>query len=316
MTELQSFRPSHLPGIVALWNRVFAGGPNFIAITEADFVRRVTASLQFERTTLLSAVADDAVAGFVQFGPRLDLYEDMTANRHEWQIYALVAPPSERQLLSGLLGEAMVRISAAGARKVLLYPSWVFGTQAMYNGIAGAYEYPGLSDRREEVIDVARQAGFRLLAEYGTPELDLADPAHLAKLHAEGALLREQARGWGLRERSRVLEPSFFSERWAVTLVRQRRTVAMAAYGPWEEYARQYHRRLFGITSVQVDSGWRGRGLGKLAMIAAVEAAQQAGAEALHLHVYRSNLPAWNLYHRALGFQPKYTWLTLAKDLT
>ncbi len=151
MTELQSFRPSHLPALVALWNRVFAGGPNFIEITEADFVRRVTASLQFERTILLAAVVGSSVTGFVQFGPRLDLYEDIAANRYEWQIYALVAPAAERPLLSHLLEEAMVRISAAGGRRALLYPSWVFGTQAMYNGIAGAYEYPGLSDRREEV---------------------------------------------------------------------------------------------------------------------------------------------------------------------
>ena len=89
----------------------------------------------------------------------------------------------------------------------------------------------------------------------------------------------------------------------------------MAAYGPWEEYTRQYRRKLFGITSVQVDPAWRGRGLGKLVMILATEAAREAGAEALHLHVYRANEAAWNLYHRALGFRPKWRWVTLAKDL-
>jgi ribosomal protein S18 acetylase RimI-like enzyme len=56
-------------------------------------------------------------------------------------------------------------------------------------------------------------------------------------------------------------------------------------------------------------------GLGKLVMVLAMEAAAREGAQAIHLHVYRDNKPAWNLYHRALGFQPKYTWVTLAKEL-
>ena len=37
------------------------------------------------------------------------------------------------------------------------------------------------------------------------------------------------------------------------------------------------------------------------------------GAEGAHLHVWRGNEPAWNLYHRALGFRPKYSWVTLEK---
>ncbi len=90
----------------------------------------------------------------------------------------------------------------------------------------------------------------------------------------------------------------------------------MTAYGPWEEYLRYYGRPLFGITSVQVEASYRGRKLGKLVMLLALERAREMGAEAVHLHVYRSNAPAWNLYHRALGFQPKYGWLTLAKDLS
>jgi ribosomal protein S18 acetylase RimI-like enzyme len=88
----------------------------------------------------------------------------------------------------------------------------------------------------------------------------------------------------------------------------------MAAYGPWEEYIRQYRRQLFGITSVQVAPRWRGKGLGKLILIRALEAAVEAGAEAAHLHVWRENKVAWDLYHRAVGFRPKHTWVTLVKD--
>jgi len=317
MVELQAFRVGHLAALVELWNRGLVGGPNFIEIGEADFVRRVVSATGFRPERVLLAVAADRVLGFVHFGPRLEVWEEAERpreQREEGQIYALVTPPSEQQLRQALLDEAVTRLSDLGATRVLLSPSWVFGAQPMYNGIAGAYEIPGLSDTRHELIETATAAGFAPIAEYGTPELDLSDGGRLETLRAEGRRLRERARAWGLEERPRSLKPTFFSRRRAVTLARGHDVIAMAAYGPWEEYARQYGRHIFGITSVQVEQPWRGRGLGKLVMVLALEAAREAGAEALHLHVYRANQIAWNLYHQALGFQPKWRWVTLAKD--
>jgi ribosomal protein S18 acetylase RimI-like enzyme len=233
----------------------------------------------------------------------------------EGHIYALVAPRENGPRQRALLEEASLRLADLGARRLLLYPSWVCGTQSMYNGIAGAYEMPGLSDTRHELLAVAEAAGFAPVAEYGTPELSLTDPAGEVGRRGAREELWEVARRLGLQQEKRALRPTFFANRTAVTLVRGREIVAMTAYGPWEEYMRGYGRPLFGITSVQVEIGYRGRKLGKLVMLLALEAAREAGAEAVHLHVYRSNEPAWNLYHRALGFQPKYTYLTLAKDL-
>jgi len=115
--------------------------------------------------------------------------------------------------------------------------------------------------------------------------------------------------------RVRTLRPTFFLGRRAVTLRRGPDVIAITAYGLWEEYARQYGRSMFGLTSVQVDPAWRGRGLSELVMLLAGQAAREAGAEALHLHVYRANAPAWNLYHQALGFQPKWRWVTLGKEM-
>jgi ribosomal protein S18 acetylase RimI-like enzyme len=318
MTGLEPFRPTHLPALVELWNRTFVGGPNFVPIAEADFVRRVVSTVQFDTTALLVAMRGEHALGFVHFGPRLDLNETISegqGSRLEWQIFALVAPRSEAALMRALLGAALSRCVAANASRVLLYPSWVFGTQSMYNGIAGAYEYPGLAADRAELSEVAAEAGFSQIAEYGTPELPVSDAGPLAAHPSEVAHLSDRAREWGLVEQMRVLEPGFFPGRRAVLLVHRKRAIAMTAYGPWVEYSRQYGRRVYGITSVQVDAEWRGRGLGKLVMLLAMEAARQAGAEALHLHVYRGNAAAWGLYHRALGFRPAHVWLTLAKEL-
>ncbi len=209
----------------------------------------------------------------------------------------------------------MERLKAAGARRVLLGPSWIHGTQPFYNGIAGAYEMPGLTALRRGLVELAAGSGFAPAAEYGTPELDLTDTAYVAGLRATGADIWERVEGLGLRQHTRHIESSFFPARTLIELTRGRESLAMAAYGPWPEYARQYGRRLFGITNVHVTRQWRGRGLGKLIMIRAVEAALHDGAEGLHLHVWRENAPAWNLYHTALDFRPKYEWLTLRKDL-
>ena len=318
MVELQSLRAGHLPALVEVWNRCFAGGPNYVAVTEEDFLRRVTSAVGFRPERLLLAVQADRVLGFVHFGPRLELWEDADTHRErpeEGQIYALVAPRSERSLQQALLDEAVTRLADGGASRLLLSPSWVFGSQPMYNGLAGAYEIPGLSDTRHELMELATEAGFTQVAEYGTPELDLSDTAHLEALSAEGRRLRERARDWGLEERVRTLRPTFFSGRRAVILMRGPDVIAMAAYGLWEEYARQYGRSMFGLTSVQVDPAWRGRGLSELVMLLAGQAAREAGAEALHLHVHRANAPAWNLYHQALGFQPKWKWVTLGREI-
>ncbi len=158
---------------------------------------------------------------------------------------------------------------------MLLYPSWVCGTQAMYNGVAGAYEMPGLSDTRQELLEVAAGQGFAPVAEYGTPELSLTDPAGAAARREAREELWETARALGLWREDRALRPTFFPNRNAVTLVRGRDIIAMTAYGPWEEYLRYYGRPLFGITSVQVEASYRGKKLGKLVMLLALEAARR-----------------------------------------
>lgn len=317
MVALRTFGAADLPALVRLWNRCVAGSPNFIELTEADFIRRVVTAPGFEPARLLVATEKHALLGYVHYGPRLEMWEEgkPSFTREEGHIYALVAPRENTALARALLEEGVARLAEAGARRILLYPSWVCGTQAMYNGVAGAYEMPGLSDTRGELMAVAEEAGFAPVAEYGTPELSLSEEAAWGARREARDRLWEQAREWGLRAQESALRPTFFAHRRAVTLVRGREIIAMTAYGPWEEYRRQYGRRLFGITSVQVDRAWRGKGLGKLVMLVALEAAREAGAEGVHLHVYRSNEVAWNLYHRALGFQPTWRWVTLGRDL-
>ena len=65
-----------------------------------------------------------------------------------------------------------------------------------------------------------------------------------------------------------------------VELHRGPEVVATTAYGPWEEYVREYGRRLYGLTSVQVAPGWRGEGLGKLIVIEAMMAALDGAIQA------------------------------------
>ncbi len=316
--DLQPFRSTHLGGMAEVWNETFAGGPNFIAVTKDDFLARVVHQPSFDPADLLVAVEGGRVVGFVHFGFRSNLWHHLRDRRldpTEGQVYALAAAGCDGRAEEQLLDTAISCLSQAGARRVLLGPSWVFGAQPFYNGIAGAYEIPGLSVSRTTLLEIAEARGFTEVARYGTPELDLSDADHLASLAEQRTALMEKARAWGLRERAASLDSAFFGDRCAVLLARGFENVAMAAFGPWQEYQRERGRRMFGITSVQVTESWRGRGLGKLVMMLTIEAARKAGAEALHLHVWESNKAAWRLYHQSLGFRPTFTWATLAKDL-
>lgn len=318
MIHLQAFQSTDLPALVQVWNRTFLGGPNFIAVTERELAQRVTDQPSFRETEMFVARREEEVVGFVHFGLRIRPWparDELARDPAEGHIYALVAPEADGALIETLLTHACERLALAGARRALLYPSWVQGVQPFYNGIAGAYEMPGLARDRQGLREVAAEQGFEVAADYATPELDLSRRDHIRSLLKEGARLGAQAARWELEPHERRLRTPLFPPRRSVELTRDGRVVAMAAYGLWEEYARQYGRGLFGITSVQVESRWQGKGLGKLAMILAIEAAMAEGAEALHLHVYRENRPAWNLYHRALGFRPAFAWITLARPL-
>lgn len=318
MLDLRTCVPADFEGMAGVWNATFAGGPNFVRVSQGDLLRRVIDRPSFDPSNLLVAVRTGEVVGFVHFGFRSNLWSDLRERRldhTEGHIYALVAPDPERSLMEYLFEGAIDRLAQGGAERVLLGPSWVHGTQPFYNGIAGGYEMPGLDPTRRELARLAGARSFAPLAHYATPELNLGCRDHVASLQAQGDELMERARGWGLRRRLVTLDATFFPRRRAVLLARGSQTVAMTAYGLWQEYAREYGRSLFGITSVQVAQEWRGKGLGKLIMILAMEAAMGAGAEGLHLHVSRENRLAWRLYHEALGFQPKWTWLTLARPL-
>lgn len=316
VTTLRVYQSSDAAGLVACWNKAFAGGPNFIPISETDLVRRLTGQTAFDAESLLLAERRGEIVGFTHWGPLTNFWyepQERCADSMGGQIWQVVAGPGERALLGELLHAALARLTSVGARRILLYPSWVHCTQPFYNSVAGAYEYPGLSTAREDLLEEAAAQGFGLQAEYGTPELDLTDRAHMHRLREEAARAEARLRGSHLRVWLREVRSRFFSDRRAVDLVCGRERVATTAYGLWEEYARSHGRLLFGITGVQVAAPWRGRGLGKAVMVRALEAAAAAGAEAAHLHVYRANTVAWNLYHQALGFRSTYSWVTLEK---
>jgi len=318
MTALRAYQPDDLSAVVKLWNQVFAGGPNFTHLTEEDFHRRVVAQPSFDPNCFLVAASAGVASGFVHFGPLTNFWYHLSERRPDpagGQIWAVVAPAGERALLGSLLQEATGRLSSAGARRIYLHPSWVQSTQPFYNGVAGGYENPGLAASRAELLEVAYEQGFAQVAEYGTPELDLTERGHVEQLTAEGERIWRRFASLRLEERTRPVRSLFFPDRAAVELVWGMEVIAIAAYGLWEEHSRSYGRRMYAITGVQVARAWRRQGLGKLVMILAMKAALAEGAEALHLHVYRDNQAAWRLYHGALGFRPKWTWLTLAKQV-
>lgn len=314
---LRGYDPSDLPAIVALWNEALSGTPNFIPLQPSDFEARVTRQPSFEPDMLLVGEDRDGLCGFVHVGLRSNLWFELAERRvdaSEGHVYAIVARPGDRGAIRAMLEAGLQRLRQLGAGRALLSPSWIHGTQPFYNGIAGAYEMPGLSAARQDVLEEAVAMGFRQTAEYGTPELDFARQDHVSSLLETGEQL-SRGPGWGLRQSVRTVRRGFFPPRRVVVLTRRFATVATTCYALWDEYARAHGRRLFGITGVRVAPEWRGKGLGKLVMIRAMEAAAQEGAEGLHLHVYKGNAAAWNLYHRALGFQPRATWVTLEKDL-
>lgn len=318
MITFHRYQPQDLPGLTTVWNDVFSGGPNFTSLTEQDFVDRVTAQPSFDPATLLVASDAGRAVGFVHFGPLTNFWYSLSERKPDpstGQIWALVAPPADRGLTQALLDAAVARLVSDGAKRIIIHPSWVQGSQPFYNGIAGAYEMPGLAESRTELREVLRDNGFEPIAHYATPELDLSDRARFSSLKQEAEQIWQRIEGAGVKTAVRHVSSAFFPPRRVVDVVWGLDTIAMTAYGLWEEYTRQYKRRLYGITGVQVAKRWRGLGLGKVVMVLAMEAAARDGAEAIHLHVYKDNEPAWNLYHRALGFQPKYAWMTLAKHL-
>lgn|GEM_PF-2005973 len=317
MIELRSYRANDAAGLAAVWSECFSGQPNFVDIAEVDLRRRVFEQPAFDSAGIVVAAAGDEIAGFVHFGPRLDLSDDvgtMETRKGEGHIYAVAAPDFEHALTADLIDLAQTRLLKNGARRILLGPSWRFGAQPYYSCIAGAYELPGFSPQREGLMEAAADLGFLPAAEYGTPELDLTERNSLSRL-AEMADALWRRVGGMLRQRIDRLDVPYFPPRLAVALVSGRKVVAHTAYGRWTEYERQYNRRLYGITGVHVARPWRGRGLGKLVLIEALLSATKDGAEAAHLHVWRGNKPAWNLYHEALRFEPKHTWITLAKTI-
>jgi len=314
VAELRGYRVGDLPGLAEAWNDCFAGEPNFVKVDDSDLRRCAFDQASFDPSGVLVATSRSRAIGFVHFGPRINLWPE-PRKREEAQIYVVVAPKSEGSLVRELLDAGEARPREAGARRVVLGPSWVYGAQPYYNGIAGAYEIPGLSPTRETLMEAARESGYGIAAEYGTPEVDFSNREHLASLESMAQDLRERARTWGMKRRVRSIESSFFPGRRLAEFCRGGEIVATTAYGPWLEYAREYGRRLYGLTSVQVHPRWRGKGLGKLIVIEAIMAAREEGADGVHLHVWRENEAAWNLYHCALGFRPKCSWVTLEKQV-
>lgn len=317
VAELKSYRVEDLSALAEAWNDCFAGEPNFVKVDDSDLRRCAFGQPCFDPAGVLVATAASRPVGFVHFGPRTSLWPEpgkRGTGGEEGQIRALVARTADGSVVRELLEAAEARLREAGARRFLLGPSWVQGAQFSYNGIAGAYEIPGVSPTREALLEAARESGYRVAAEYGTPEVDFSDREHLARLESVARELRERARKWDIKRRLGIIESRYFPKRMLVELHRGREVVATTAYGPWAEYVREHGRRLYGLTSVQVSAGWRGKGLGKLIVIEAMMAARDEGAEGAHLHVWRGNEPAWNLYHGALGFRPKYTWVTLEKQ--
>jgi ribosomal protein S18 acetylase RimI-like enzyme len=318
MYELRNLRAEDIPVLAEVWNECFADTPNFVEVGGTDLEGRAFSQPCFDPKGVLVAVAGVRVAGLVHFGPRTNLWSHRAARRptpEEGHIYVLVASPSTPDLACELLVAAEKRLGLDGAKRVLLGTSWVYGAQPYYNGIAGAYEIPGLSSTWRETIGMAQKRGYLPVAEYGTPEIDMSEGALPPAFGPMAEELRARARECRLRPGTRPVESLFFPPRVSVELLHGREVVATTAYGLWPEYHRHYRRRLYGLTNVHVAPRWRGRGFGKLIVIEAVNAALREGAEGVHLHVWRGNKTAWNLYHRALGFQPKCTWLTLEKRL-
>jgi ribosomal protein S18 acetylase RimI-like enzyme len=314
--ELRAFQPDFLPGLVRIWNESFSHRRNFMCLCEEDFRRHVVGQSLFDPEGLVVAIGGDHPRGFVHFGPRINSWSDLASpgTAHgEGQIYVVVAPVSDRGLTRDLLGTAVERLERSGAQRLLLGPSWLHGTQPFYNCVAGAYEFPGTDADRHDLLELAGEVGFAPVSEYGTPWLDLSEEERVAALDREADRLWRSAQEWGLQRRCRPVPSPFFPKRASVELTADGEAIAMTAYGLWPQYAREYGRQVFGLTSVHVRPAWRGRGLGKLIVMLAMQAAREEGAEALHLHVWRGNKVAWNLYHRAIGFRPKSNWVTLTR---
>ncbi len=82
---LYTFRPSHLPALVAFLNRVLAGHRHWAPITEADFTERVLSQPGFDPKGLILALADGQVVGGVHAikpAPAMPSYRSTEPRHH------------------------------------------------------------------------------------------------------------------------------------------------------------------------------------------------------------------------------------------
>lgn len=93
--------------------------------------------------------------------------------------------------------------------------------------------------------------------------------------------------------RYRTLPPSPRRFRWLGRRVRQAPAAPIIGYGGFWLITDEAH-----ISTIAIDTGWRGRGLGEYLLASMIERAIALKAAFVTLEVRRGNLAAQNLYHK------------------
>lgn len=106
-----------------------------------------------------------------------------------------------------------------------------------------------------------------------------------------------------LRYRAPAPSPRRFH--WLVRRVRPAPAAPIVGYGGFWLITDEAH-----ISTIAVDTGWRGRGLGEYLLASMIEHATALRAVSVTLEVRKSNLVAQNLYHKygfdVTGIRPRY----------
>ena len=106
-----------------------------------------------------------------------------------------------------------------------------------------------------------------------------------------------------LRRRTAASPPVRF--RWLVRRVRQTPAAPIVGYGGFWLITDEAH-----ISTIAVDTSWRGRGLGEYLLTSMIERAMILNAASVTLEVRQSNLVAQNLYRKygfdVAGLRPRY----------
>lgn len=304
MITYRSFRNWDPPSLVALWNASISSRGAAQAIEIADLDRLVFSKPYFDPRGITIAEDDGHAVGFIHAG--FGANDEGRLSRDFGVIAMLVVSPTHRRrgIARELVRRAEQYLRSGGS--TVVYAGSMHPLDPFYLGLYGGSELPGILKS-----DVAAHA---LFISMGYKPVDECLVMQLP-LDRSLALIQPRCRAWSRRVDFVVTaEPSLpnwwsackFSslDHSAFELRLRDGGTAVARARAWEMYPlqRTWNSEAVGIIDVQVETEYRGQGLGTYLMAQVLKHYRDNGLTLAEIQTMARNQAACRLYQR-LGFQ-------------